>query len=298
MRITVPSGAAQPARALDLQEEEFDRIRGPGDLEPLAGKRAVLDRGAVPIGDEAAAFIVAAKRHPPVGKRRRIAGPGADQVGRQRIDRHVEPRLVGARPRRSRARNTRSRSSTRSPIRAVSKYVAKNRAASVAGRLRRGGAGRLASRRSRVSPLVSGRRRSLGQLSRNELSARAASASLIASDATAGPRVTPAETALALGTGGGSCAEPGAEVGARPMGCWTVRLRTVRWWTAARRRSLPRRNDLPARRRERDKRQRGEPARHPHEKISLRRWLRVPSRDRSTGRCGRTSRRRLPRSHR
>jgi hypothetical protein len=48
-------GADQPARALDLQEEELDRVRRPGDLEPAPGERAVLDLRAVVIGHEAAA---------------------------------------------------------------------------------------------------------------------------------------------------------------------------------------------------------------------------------------------------
>ena len=40
-------GQSDPARALDLEEEQFDRVGRPGEFQPLAGERAVLDLGAV-----------------------------------------------------------------------------------------------------------------------------------------------------------------------------------------------------------------------------------------------------------
>ena len=39
-------GQPQPPGALDLEEEQVDRVGRPGDLQPLAGQRAVLDLGA------------------------------------------------------------------------------------------------------------------------------------------------------------------------------------------------------------------------------------------------------------
>ena len=89
-------GRAQPARALDLQEEEFDRIGRPGDLEPASGERAVLDLGAVVIGHELAARVVAAERRR--GRCARLGGMSSGQArtrsGGMRIDRHVEARLA------------------------------------------------------------------------------------------------------------------------------------------------------------------------------------------------------------
>src|SRR5690606_25918859 len=91
-------GADQPARALDLQKEELDRIGRPGDLEPATGERAGLDLGALVVRDEAAALVVAAERGAAGALfGRRLLGPGADEVGGHGIDRHIEARPAGAR---------------------------------------------------------------------------------------------------------------------------------------------------------------------------------------------------------
>ena len=49
-----PVGHGKASRALDVQEEQCHRIVGPGDLQALAGERAVVDRGAVVIGQQGA----------------------------------------------------------------------------------------------------------------------------------------------------------------------------------------------------------------------------------------------------
>ena len=45
-------GQAEAARALDLEEEEVDRVGRPGDFEAPAGERPVLDLGALEIRDD------------------------------------------------------------------------------------------------------------------------------------------------------------------------------------------------------------------------------------------------------
>ena len=84
--MTSPSGSAQPARALDLQEEELDRIRRPGDFEAAPGERAVLDLGALVIGDDDPVLEAAAARRP---GRRGGGGVDFDEVRRLAIDRHL-----------------------------------------------------------------------------------------------------------------------------------------------------------------------------------------------------------------
>src|SRR5690606_30190462 len=91
-------GADQPARALDLQEEELDRSGRPGDLEPATGERAGLDLGTLVVRHEAAVLIVAAEQGAAGALfGRRLHGPGADEVGGHGIDRHIEARPAGAR---------------------------------------------------------------------------------------------------------------------------------------------------------------------------------------------------------
>jgi hypothetical protein len=64
-------GLAQPSRALHLQEEQLDRIGDPGQFQILPGKLAVLDLGALVIGDEMAGLVIAAKGVWPLG----LTGP-------------------------------------------------------------------------------------------------------------------------------------------------------------------------------------------------------------------------------
>ena len=50
-------GQLQPARALDLQEEQFDRIGRPADFQPAAGERPILDLGPRVIEDAIALMV-------------------------------------------------------------------------------------------------------------------------------------------------------------------------------------------------------------------------------------------------
>ena len=81
-------GQPQPARALDLQEEQFDRIGRPGDDRRATVERALLDRGAIVIGDEAlardaTADLLALER---IAEQPEI---DIDEVGRTCVDRHL-----------------------------------------------------------------------------------------------------------------------------------------------------------------------------------------------------------------
>ena len=87
---------AQAARALDLQEEQLDRIGHPGNLQPAPRKRAIVDRGAVKIGDEFAIGTITPERQSAFVGQRCIAFAGADQIAGERVDRHVKARLAGA----------------------------------------------------------------------------------------------------------------------------------------------------------------------------------------------------------
>ncbi len=51
-------GKAQATRALDFEEEQVDRVRGPADFQPLPVERAVLDLRTIPIGHELPRLIV------------------------------------------------------------------------------------------------------------------------------------------------------------------------------------------------------------------------------------------------
>ena len=84
-------GQPQPARALDLEEEEVDRIGRPGELEPAPGKRALLDRGAVVIGDVMALLV-----DPAAAALARSAGLASSRSGGRPVDRHVVAGLAGA----------------------------------------------------------------------------------------------------------------------------------------------------------------------------------------------------------
>jgi hypothetical protein len=48
--MTEPSGILSRPGALDLEEEEFDRVRRPRDLQPRPAKGSVLDLRALVIG--------------------------------------------------------------------------------------------------------------------------------------------------------------------------------------------------------------------------------------------------------
>ena len=87
-------GQAQPARALDLEEEEVDRVGGPGDFEAAAGERPVLDLGALVIRDDDPVLEPAAAR-----RSGGLGGGGVDfdEVGRLAVDRHLIAGLAGAR---------------------------------------------------------------------------------------------------------------------------------------------------------------------------------------------------------
>src|SRR3546814_7170567 len=52
-------GQGQATGALDVEEEEVDRVGGPADLEPAPRERAVGDLGAVVIKDIVAVFETA-----------------------------------------------------------------------------------------------------------------------------------------------------------------------------------------------------------------------------------------------
>jgi hypothetical protein len=98
MRTTSPSGPRRRPETLDLEEEELDRVGDPGDLEPAPGERAVLDCGAVVVRHELALRVVAAERRAAAALLGRgLGGPGADEVGRHGIDRHVVARTMRAR---------------------------------------------------------------------------------------------------------------------------------------------------------------------------------------------------------
>src|SRR5690606_8540734 len=85
------AGIAQPAGALDLQEEEFHRVRRPGDFQPPPSERARLYFRPVKIGHETAAFVIAAEgRLSGALIGRHIFWPGTYEIGRQAIDGHVE----------------------------------------------------------------------------------------------------------------------------------------------------------------------------------------------------------------
>src|SRR5204862_4391040 len=69
--------------ALDLHEEQVDRVLGPGELEPFAGERPVLDFGARKIKDAGAGLI----DPPAAGGAVRLGA--ADEVGRHPVDRYI-----------------------------------------------------------------------------------------------------------------------------------------------------------------------------------------------------------------
>jgi hypothetical protein len=84
----------EPSRALDLQEEEFDRIRRPGDFQAPPRERSVLDRGAVVIGNHDSILEPAAPRRSGCSGSCRI---DFDEIGGPAIDRHVVARQPGPR---------------------------------------------------------------------------------------------------------------------------------------------------------------------------------------------------------
>src|SRR5690606_17589806 len=80
-------GQPEPPRALDLQEEEVDRVGRPGELEPAAGEGALLDLAAAREGNESAALDLAGD---PLALEVRTeeAEIDRDELGRTAIDRH------------------------------------------------------------------------------------------------------------------------------------------------------------------------------------------------------------------
>ena len=97
-----PVGQPDPPRALDLDEEQFDRVGGPGELEALAGERPVLDLGAGEIKHAGAGLV------DPPAPAGAVGLGAADEVGRNAVDRHVAGQLASA-SLRSPARNSRWR---------------------------------------------------------------------------------------------------------------------------------------------------------------------------------------------
>ena len=87
-------GQPQPPRALDLEEEEVDRIGRPGDLQPAPGQRALLDLAALVIED-----VMRRSRRAGRGRARRSAD-WLEQVGR--LARRPAPRSPAARVARAR----------------------------------------------------------------------------------------------------------------------------------------------------------------------------------------------------
>src|SRR5690606_12287516 len=89
--------ADEPARTLNLEEEELDRVGGPGDLQAATGERSVGDLGMSVVGDELAGLVEAAQRSAAgalLGWR--FGGPGADEIGRKAVDRDIIARAVQA----------------------------------------------------------------------------------------------------------------------------------------------------------------------------------------------------------
>ena len=80
----------QPRRALDMDEEGVDLVGQPGDLQPVAGKRAPLDRGAVEIFDRSRPGVCAAEGEIWVHAGRPVGVVDVDQVGGTRQQRHGE----------------------------------------------------------------------------------------------------------------------------------------------------------------------------------------------------------------
>src|SRR5690606_25253416 len=90
-------GRDEAAGTLDLEEEELDRIRHPGDLQPAAGERALLDLRAIVVEYEIAVLVVAAEgRTTGALAFGHVVGPGADQIARHGVDRNVVAGDAGA----------------------------------------------------------------------------------------------------------------------------------------------------------------------------------------------------------
>ena len=96
-------GQLEAARALDLKEEQVDRVGGPGKLEPAAGERSVLDLGTGVIE-----HALAGSRVDPPAPRPAIRAGAADEVRRRAIDGDLVSGQADSRSGQSRARNSRS----------------------------------------------------------------------------------------------------------------------------------------------------------------------------------------------
>ncbi len=84
----VSVGQVDPPGTLNAEKKRVDRIGEPGKLEPLAGERAVRDRGTVVIGHERRAVEPAGDSVPGIS-RAEFSKIDADQIRRPLVDRHV-----------------------------------------------------------------------------------------------------------------------------------------------------------------------------------------------------------------